>query len=293
MKKKILFGTLILGLVAFQYETNYEGKFISYHQLEKLNTSGGITSQTGAPGEQNCTGCHAGSVQDGNNGINLLTIDGTSGNTFEAGEVLTMNLTLTDATSKNGFQLVVLDENNEMAGSFTITDSQRTQLRQNNQLGRQYVTHTAAGTSSNSWNFEWNTPEEAGTYMFYLASNRTNANNGSSGDIVHLSNHTFIGEGEDNTTNVKSISKNDFSTSFNYLSELNQFKLEIENSELANITLNIIDIQGKSMFFRDLGTFTPGDHSEIIPIQETLNSGIYIATIFFNNRPVSHKFSVN
>ena len=65
--------------------------------------------------------CHSGSVNDGN-GTSSISFSGLN-NEYELGVTYDMTLSISNGSSKNGFQLVVLDsaQNND-AGILTASD---------------------------------------------------------------------------------------------------------------------------------------------------------------------------
>ena len=70
MKKTttLLLVAFVATLFAFQW-----GVKINQEAFRPMNSGGAGPGKTGAPGESNCTACHAGSVMDGAN-VNVLTL---------------------------------------------------------------------------------------------------------------------------------------------------------------------------------------------------------------------------
>jgi hypothetical protein len=262
---------------------------ISTYHAKFWNTSGPAGGFTGAPGENNCTSCHAGAVQDGNNGENLLTFnDGQNEVTLGVARMMTLNFT--SGAVKNGFQLVALDENDDMAGAFIITDPTNTQLRSQGLLGRQYVTHTSGGTSQSQWSFEWEAPNSAEEVTFYVATNRTNNGNNSSGDVIYLSSHTFSVEAGDPSANITEDWKN--LLSFGYIVNQHQLIIDGDLPNQAELHLNIYDLKGKAIVVQSLGQSPEGNYQKAIDLPYNMENGIYVATLFLNNKPLTHKFMV-
>lgn len=275
---------LVLAVTLFLSNTS-DFKVISYH----LRTSGNIVSQTGAPGEQNCTSCHnTGTVLDGNEAMNKLSLD-DGGSIFTPGEELTLKLEMTDASTKNGFQLVALNDNNEMAGNFIISDQTNTQLRSNDGLGREYVTHTSSGTQLTNWSFNWQTPENGGNVTFYVATNKTADNGTSGGDMIYLSDHEFQAIDVTNTTENEKYKP---TLEIGYQPSSNSVFIDFETEKEASISVNIIDLSGRSILFREFGSYYPGLFSEKINLPNDIKNGIHIVTLFVNNKPISKKFMI-
>jgi hypothetical protein len=287
---RIIYVLPLIALGTFVFLANEKsGKITSYHELKALNSSGPLGGRTGAPNETSCTSCHSGQPQDGNLGMNELNIVGASDNEYIPGQTISMQLELTDGAVKNGFQLVALHNNNEMAGGFIITNPAQTQLRENTVLGRQYVTHTSGGNLQNSWTFDWETPAIGGEVTFYVATNKS-ANNGSSGgDQIFLSQHTFTA---DDLTSTLEKEKPVFSLDAHYVKNANQMVLNMDLPQSAGVYFNLLDLSGRSIYSVDLGHKNSGEFKEVVTLNRNLDNGIYIATVFFNNNPISQKFMV-
>tara|TARA_B100000508_G_scaffold138385_1_gene134340 strand:+ start:20874 stop:21749 length:876 start_codon:yes stop_codon:yes gene_type:complete len=276
----ILGGTLFLMSGTANYSIN------GFHAT-KLNSSGAQSARTGAPGESSCTSCHAGTAQDGNNGINTLTLDG-GGTDYDPGVANSMTLTLTDAANKNGFQLVALDGNNEMAGSYTITDATNTQLTSNTQLSRDYVTHTSPGTGQSSWSFDWDAPTGLGDVTFYVATNKTNSSSTSSGDVIYLSSHTFSNPQLSADEELVENDKIEVGYAPTDHALIIDFPVEISNM----VSVNVLDLSGKSVYFNNEGDFEIGNYKEKVRLPESIEDGIYVVTLFIGNKPYSKKVMV-
>ena len=85
-----------------------------------------------------------------------------------------------------GFQ-ITSETQVEKAGTFIITDPERTQLKVPTT-----ATHTSAGTEVTqlpaSWSMDWVAPSSGtGDITFYTAVNQTNNDNSSKGDLIFVS----------------------------------------------------------------------------------------------------------
>jgi uncharacterized protein (TIGR03437 family) len=153
------------------------------------NIGGPPAALTGAPGEFNCTVCH--SEFPVNTGGGAVTITGLP-TSYTPGQEVNVTVTVTFAgRTRFGFQVTALDDSGRQAGTFTVTDSARTQLLSDNVGGnpRSYVEHTSGGTSGSgqgSWTFRWTAPATGGGRVtFYAAGNATNSNLNPSGDYIY------------------------------------------------------------------------------------------------------------
>lgn len=276
----LLFGT---GLImSHQAETNIK-KFHSTY----LNSGGAPAARTGAPGESSCVSCHSGTAQDGNNGINQLVLDG-GGTTYTPGTTYSMTLTLTDNANKNGFELVALDDTDEMAGSFTITDPTNTGLTTNSLLGREYVTHTAQGNSESTWSFDWEAPSGQGDVTFYVATNKTNFSGTNAGDVIYLSSHTF-------SNPQLSVEENEENKDIQVGYSPDQHALHVDFTVEGDkeVAVNVIDLSGRSVYYNNEGEYFSGTFSEKIHLPDGMKNGIYNVTLFIGNQPITKKIMIS
>lgn len=291
MNRKLLLSLGGIGVAFIMYTLTGASsikKITTYHGVTKLQSGGPIGGATGAPGEGNCTDCHGGAVLDGNAGMNSIILNGGVGN-FIPGETVSVAVSLTDGSNKNGFQVVVLDQNDEMAGSFSITDTDNTQPRLDLSGGqRSYVTHTLNGNSLSSWSFDWEVPLGLEEATFYLATNKTNANEETTGDQIYLSSHSFTAE----SASLDNNSAFENSLDIAYLKESNRLIMDFSFENTAELSLNIVDLKGRSVHYERYNTLAPGEYSENVNIQTPLEKGIYIASFFVGNQPISKKFVV-
>ena len=165
-------------------------------------------AKTGAPGESNCTDCHAG-IGNLNDGVGSVTIGGvpdpyTPSTTYP----LTVTVART-AQSRWGFELVPLkSSDNTMAGTLaTTTLTTDTQMAG----GKTYVSHSRlngpdgtfpAQTGGATWTFSWTAPAAgAGAVTFYVAGNAANNSGTNAGDRIYTTSLTTM---ESNSTDVES-----------------------------------------------------------------------------------------
>ena len=152
-------------------------------------TTGPNAGYTGSPLDgKDCTDCHQGlpavQVQ------NLIVIDvGLNG--YIGGQTYPLTVICTDiASSKMGFQITSENAGGKL-GTWIVTDITRTQLKSGTA-----VTHTSAGTTPsgtpNEWNMQWTAPPAGtGPVSFYVAINKSNANNQVIGDEIYVSSLTI------------------------------------------------------------------------------------------------------
>ena len=150
------------------------------------NANNPPTGYTGAPGESNCTSCHTGSAISSGSAWSSINISGIP-SAYAPGTNYSLTLNGSSAaTSKNGFELVVLNGSNSSTGTLTAGTGTSTSTST-----RVYLRQTTATVSS--WTFNWTAPAAGtGTVTFYLCFNGSN-NNGSdgSGDNIYVKSFTL------------------------------------------------------------------------------------------------------
>lgn len=278
-----LIGITSLAISAF----STKGEITKFHGNQFLNTGGAPAGRTGAPGEASCIACHTGSVLDGNAGINVLELS-TGGTEYVPDDLNTLQLTFTDASNKNGFQLVVLNDADQMAGSLSVSDAVNTKSLASAFFNRQYISHTADGVNLTTWSFDWLAPAAGGDVTFYVATNKTNSNGATNGDVVYVSQHTFTSPDLVGITQEKEISQK---LTVGFQPSTNQLVLDFDVTASNELSLNVTDLSGRSVFFKNMGIYTPGNYSDKV-LLNTLETGIYNVTLFMNSKPYSGKVFV-
>lgn len=292
MKGKLLLASATvatMGLISFK---SVEISGFTNYKKHAIQSGGGQSGLTGAPGEANCTQCHRTgndfSLQDGN-GINSLTV--ASGITqisgYEPGETYNVSLQTSGNSNKKGFSAVALDANNNNAGSFSASGS--TQNFSAPTGDRQYVSHTSTGTSAIVWVWQWTAPAtDVGDVTFYVACNQSNANNtNDSGDQIYLSQHVI---GSSASINENEQFNSNFAAGFN--NETNQLNVTFSSLVSNTMFLNLVDMSGKSVFTYSMEESNIGENNETIMLPNNLKSGIYVVHFFVGNNAMSSKIVV-
>ncbi|MSQ79257.1 MAG: T9SS type A sorting domain-containing protein [Flavobacteriaceae bacterium] len=173
MKRKLLYS-LFIG----------SGLAIAYTATTKI--AGPPPYSTGAPNELTCaqSTCHDGVTEAVNSGSGSCDVEFDGGNDFyDNNKTYQVKIKVShSAFVKYGFQVVALFKSDRKpAGTVTITDTIRTQLRDKKNVSwgccpsREWVGHKAAGiTAANSgslgWTYNWRAPATGnGEVVFYLA----------------------------------------------------------------------------------------------------------------------------
>ncbi len=164
--------------------------------------SGPPAGRTGAPGEGICLSCHTTyPLDDPSGGVRL---DGLP-ESYVPGEPIVFTVTVfqdgTEGIRKDwGFQLTVLDADNNFAGTLVASDETNTQVIPG-QLGRFYIEQTIAGIFFNpegapmaTWTMTWVPPDvDVGPVTFYVAGNAANGDFNPEGDYIFTGSQTVSG----------------------------------------------------------------------------------------------------
>ena len=287
MKSKFIpisFICLSLGSFAFRTElTDLKG----FHKAP-INSGGAGAGRTGAPGESNCTGCHAGTAQDGTN-ENLLTLsDGTTTvTTYTPGQQYTVSLSMSSNPVKKGFQATALTSSNIMAGTFN-GQAGNTSI---NGSTKKYANHTSTSNTSTSapiWTWTWTAPAAgSGNVTFYVASNKANNNGSDNGDVIYLSQHVIS---EASSAGVENVTFNN-NVVIGVDNESSKVTLAFELNQMAKMAINVVDLNGKSVYNKTAMNGQIGSNHVEIPTSD-FKSGVYILNFFIDNKPFSKKIVI-
>ncbi len=146
-------------------------------------SSGPPDGRTGRPGEGTCNDCHSGVGS-----ADSTELVGLVGGWYQPDSLYSLTLWARYAGQLRwGFELTVVDQNNNSAGQLIVTDSTDTQF---SSAPPGYLKHTSAGThpgtpGPTAWTFGWRAPAVgAGAVRFYWCANAANNNGASSGDRI-------------------------------------------------------------------------------------------------------------
>lgn len=279
MKKTLL---LLVPIIAGFVITSLinENRVQKYHKdgvetiLSSINPP---TGRTGAPGEGNCTSCHSGATMSAV-GLVTMTLDG--GPDYIPGTIYPITFT-TPGGPKNGFQLTILDADNNQSGSFIAGPNTSVATSGD----RQYVRH-AASLGVETWTFDWQAPmDESGVLTAYFSIAKANNNGNTSGDEIFLGSQDILPDSEVGIADYEKYS--DFKVYFNAVS--NQLNLNYSIKNRDKVVLNIQDLSGKLVEYFDFGAEDTGQYTKSINLTEAYNNGVYIVALFVGNKVYNQK----
>lgn len=160
---------------------------------QALAFSGGPPDRrTNAPGEGNCTACHA--TFPLNSGAGSLAVSGVPA-AYTPGADYDVTITLADPDAQRwGFEFTVLGPDTNSTRTLALVDAG---VQLSTTFGRTYAKHTSAGThpgttGSQSWTVRWTAPDAgAGAATLYVAGNAANGNLSNTGDRIYATSVTW------------------------------------------------------------------------------------------------------
>lgn len=147
------------------------------------NSSNPPDGRTGAPGDGNCTNCHTGN--NPNNFEGTILIQGLPDEVMpNANYTIKVVARKAGDVVRAGFQMVVLDDNNQNTGTFSNPDNNAV-LKEDK--GRNYFEHNPAQSFENqeevSWTVDWTAPSTANTSINVYVNAIFGNGSGTSGDL--------------------------------------------------------------------------------------------------------------
>lgn len=258
MKKTLLFiGLAVAATASFLISNDSANSYSSTPPVAK----------TGGAGEGTCNGCHVGTD---NSGAGSLVVSVQGLDTVQQDSTYTVNVHIAGDASRNkyGFELIARDSSDASVGTFTITDSDDSQILTSN--NDSYVSHKNA-TADTTWTFKWQAPSDyKGQVTFYaagVASTSKSSNNHSTyttSTSVYVNGDTNVSIAEESmiqaTTKV-------FPTVSN-----GTFHINVSGLSSNDFMYTIYDLSGKVIDQKSFNQAT-GDHTEIV---SGMHTGIYL-----------------
>jgi hypothetical protein len=139
------------------------------------------------PNNQTCVVCHGDfPLNSGDGMLELLDVP----TNLTPGETYSLMVRLDDpGQSRWGFELTVLNDQDEASGTLVVTDPASTQLSDNPAPAPDYLKHTSAGTAPGTsgpraWVFDWTAGADT-EVTFYVAGNAANNSGDPFGDYIY------------------------------------------------------------------------------------------------------------
>jgi hypothetical protein len=147
------------------------------------------------PNPQFCTSCHTSfPLNSGDGRLELLGVPAA----ITPGHTYSLTVRLNDpGQSRWGFELTVINAQNQSSGTIIVTDPDSTQLSNNPAPSPDYLKHTSRGTRPGTagpkeWKFDWTAGNDAHA-EFYVAGNAANNSGTQFGDFIYAIHETAGG----------------------------------------------------------------------------------------------------
>lgn len=253
MKKKFTLALSIMLMAGMAYDYN--------HNSAHTFSNGAPSGQTGSPGDASTcsSSCHTQPGTQTTEAVSVSSDIPASG--YIAGTTYTFTITTTGGGSKTGFQVSPQDAVGNLIGTL-IASGAGTQFSAG---GSTHITHSAAGTSSSSWTFEWTAPAGGtGDVTFYVAVNFTNNMSDQTGDVVVNETHVV----QESTVGISEAELAALSVYPNpVIDELHIAAKDVDEE----ITITLFSMDGKKV----LEETHEGGEVIVDVASKSLNTGVY------------------
>ncbi len=285
MKKNyFVLGLTVISIGFLAFKNSPDSSYSDYDKESHFWSAGGIAPYTGAPGEQNCTFCHAGTVQSGIGEHVFQVMEGFNPvTTYLPGTTYNVSLQKTSDPAKKGFSSTVLDNTATMAGTLNGQGIGGTQDYVNG--SRQYVSHTVTSNTNatTTWVWTWDAPATAvGDVTFFVASNSANNNGTASGDVIYTSSHTIFLDSSAAVGEIQHTEQQFFEAGYSPSSH--SVVIDFTTLTPGNMFFNLVDMNGRSVFYKHLGDAIIGENHEEVSLPSDLENGVYVVHYFIGNQ---------
>ena len=155
------------------------------------NLDGALPGNTNAPGEFTCgrAPCHNVPINVGDAEMSITF--GEDETAYFPDSIFLLKVKITNPmTSRNGFQILALDENLQNAGTWQLIEPDKMKIIDGfSDPTKKYVTHQVAGNQQEEWALNWKAPAgDVGKVTFYASVLSANDNGENTGDEVYNTN---------------------------------------------------------------------------------------------------------
>jgi len=285
VKRFFLFSSVIAAWFALSFVKEAggaDGKFHTYLGSSRNLSINPPVARTGAPDENNCTQCHLGSVLSAGGVVNL-NFSGLGGAYYPDS---TYEFTLEIPSGiKNGFEMTILDENDDQAGTFTAGPNTTSP----NFNGRDYIRHSASA-GMHSWTFNWTAPSDnVGDLHAYFAVVRSDSSLTQDDDEVFLGQDIIEPAADAGFSKYAKLDR-DFRVHFDSATEELFTEFRVDGHD--RVVINVQDLTGRLIQYFDLGVLSPGNYQEHLNPDKVDKSGIYFVSLFLGNKVFDRKIYI-
>lgn len=238
------------------------------------------TGKTGAPGEGNCIDCHGGQVLSAAGTVTFEFNTAGTSTDYIPGQTYDMSIGVASG-AKNGFQLTILNSSNQKAGDFINGTNTSTASAG----GKEYIRQSASNGIT-TYDFQWTAPAtDMGDLRAYYNFNVSNNNGNTIGDMIYAGDQVIP---TSVTASVGSFDENPNDITAFFDANSRQINLDYNLTEPSSVMVNVQSLSGQLIQTTSLGTQNKGKHKQLLAVND-MPAGIYIVSVFVNNRVFNHK----
>ena len=282
MKKRYIscaFFIVMIGSMSFVKSESFEIKKYRAHFPNGVDAN-----LTGSPDSENCSNCHGPDVQSGAS-MNVLKFNNSTTLNYQPGASYVVSLEMSVNPAARGFNAVALDGLDQSVGTFvTIPDNVTDGARASNGI----ATHN---TNSNTadWKWTWIAPStNVGPVTFYVATLKSDGVVPQN-FITYLSQH-IVGPDFNGVSKVDKLDRYNFSAG--YSSENNSVLMKFSSLVSGEMTFNLVDLTGRSVFYYKMGQSKIGVNQEKIVLPDNIKNGMYVVNMSVNNNYMEQQIQI-
>lgn len=250
-------------------------------------SSGGITGQTGSPGEGTCANCHSGG--GGATTVSISSSPAFTGNQYLPGQNYTVTVSVINSLfAKFGFGCEILNSANANAG--TMANAQ-TGVSFANSGTKTNAIHNIpkTGTGSANFTFEWTAPAAGvGAVTIYAAGNAVNGS-GTTGDTPSSTSLSLTAA---TTTDIKAQTVSAVTLNVFPNPTANEINLQYFLHNTAKVIISLFDLNGKEVVVLCDQNQEAGMQTVNSQLSSELEKGVYIIKLSVNNKVATQKLFV-
>ncbi len=251
--------------------------FICVWSIQMHSMSAGAMALTGAPQENNCTGCHSGVADSDNKGAITISVAGNPTH-YNAGQTYDINVTVHyTGRTRFGFALNVRKKGVLFLPVGELLAAEGSGVRVNS-----YATHESTSIDANNsktWTFKWTAPQTMDTIVFYAGGIASDNNKLNTGDLTYTTSKTLLPGAKTAVTvidviNWRGVFPNPTRQDITLL-----FDVQTED----NYQIALLDLKGEVKEILTRQTLSVGEQQLNLKLANQYPTGIYIIQIVSHN----------
>jgi hypothetical protein len=258
-----------------------------------VSSDNGKAGATGAPGENNCTNCHAGTAVNGGSGSITITSDNLNNWEYVPGQTYNFSVTVSEANrSLFGFGIEALQSSGANGGTLNSGIGSSIKNATVGGNSRRNVVHqlnAGTGAGSHTFNFTWVAPtSNIGDVTLYTAGVAANGNGSDTGDHVYKTSQVITPSAG---TQINEYGVNNSWKALS-LSGKKQLNVKGDVTVPGKLAVQVYNMQGQVVWDEQNIIVPSGSVSHIIDLS-SFSSELYIVKAYLNEREVLNQIFFN